>query len=71
MNSSDDVYERIINFMKINGAVHEPLKTRDIAGGCKLSINSTRCYLQELECQYIVEASNYSKGHAIYWYLVN
>lgn len=57
--------------MKCNGATHEPLKTRDIANGCELSIHLTCQCLWELGRQYIVESGNYGKGYATYWYLVD
>ncbi|HAO6705537.1 TPA: hypothetical protein IQM31_002581 [Escherichia coli] len=66
-----NIYEEIIRFMEESNAYASPLKTREIADGCSLSVYSARYYLQELNRQHIVEPVRSGKGSAIYWYLVN
>ncbi|EFJ2289155.1 hypothetical protein D6X65_23650, partial [Escherichia albertii] len=58
-------------FMQKNNASLVPLKTRDIADGCEMSVYLALYYLRELNRQHIVEPDRSGKGSAIYWYLVN
>ncbi|MCU7307033.1 FaeA/PapI family transcriptional regulator (plasmid) [Escherichia albertii] len=57
--------------MQKNNASLVPLKTRDIADGCEMSVYLALYYLRELNRQHIVEPDRSGKGSAIYWYLVN
>lgn len=65
------MYEKIIHFMEERNASVSPLKTREIADGCEISVYLARYYLQELSRQHIVEPDRSGKGSAIYWHLVN
>ncbi|EEZ4478610.1 FaeA/PapI family transcriptional regulator [Escherichia marmotae] len=71
MYSQHDYYETIIHFMEERNASVSPLKTREIADGCEMSVYLARYYIQELNRQHIVEPDRSGKGSAIYWYLVN
>lgn len=64
-------YEKIIRFMEERNATVSPLKTREIADGCEMSVYLALYYLRELNRQHIVEPDRSGKGSAIYWYLVN
>lgn len=64
-------YEKIIRFMERRNASVSPLKTREIADGCEMSVYLALYYLRELSQQHIVEPDRSGKGSAIYWYLVN
>lgn len=71
MHLQHDCYDKIIRFMKERNAFVSPLKTREIADGCEMSIYLVLYYLRELNQQHIVEPDRSGKGSAIYWYLVN
>ena len=71
MRSQPDCYEKIIRFMEGRNASVSPLKTREIADGCKMSVYMALYYLRELHRQHIVEPDRRGKGRAIFWYLVN
>lgn len=71
MRSQSDCYEKIIRFMEERNATVSPLKTREIADGCEMSVYLALYYLRELSRQHIVEPDRSGKGSAIYWYLVN
>ncbi|EEU9598332.1 FaeA/PapI family transcriptional regulator [Escherichia albertii] len=71
MGPSEDKCGDIIRFMQKNNASLVPLKTRDIADGCEMSVYLALYYLRELNRQHIVEPDRSGKGSAIYWYLVN
>ncbi|CAD5882617.1 F1C and S fimbrial switch regulatory protein [Escherichia coli] len=71
MRSQSDFYDKIIRFMDDRNASVSPLKTREIADGCELSVYLARYYLRELNRQHIVEPDRSGKGSAIYWYLVD
>ncbi|MBS5710456.1 MAG: hypothetical protein KHW74_10765 [Veillonella sp.] len=64
MHSRCDVYDKIIRFMEERNASVSPLKTREIADGCEMSVYLALYYL-------IVEPDRSGKGSAIYWHLVN
>jgi len=66
-----DKYEHVIIFMKKHNASVKPLKTREIADGCNMTVYMALNYLRELSRQDIVEPDRSGKGSAIYWYLVN
>lgn len=66
-----DTYEKIIRFMEEQNASVSPLKTREIADGCEISVYLALYYLRELNRQHIVEPDRSGKGSAIYWHLVN
>ncbi|EDI3986700.1 FaeA/PapI family transcriptional regulator [Salmonella enterica] len=66
-----DMYDKIISFMEERNASVSPLKTREIADGCEISIYQALYYLRELTRQYIVEPDRSGNGRATYWYLVN
>lgn len=66
-----DKYEYVITFMKKHNASVKPLKTREIADGCNMTVYMALNYLRELSRQGIVEPDRSGKGSAIYWYLVN
>lgn len=57
--------------MEDHNASISPLKTREIADGCEISVYLALYYLRELSRQNIVEPDRSGKGSAIYWYLVN
>ncbi|EPB2022183.1 FaeA/PapI family transcriptional regulator [Escherichia coli] len=65
------MYEKIIRFMEERNSSVSPLKTREIADGCEISVYLALYYLRELSRQNIVEPDRSGKGCAIYWYLVN
>ncbi|WP_218077331.1 FaeA/PapI family transcriptional regulator, partial [Escherichia coli] len=46
-----------------------PLKTREIADGCNMSVYAARYYLQELSKLYLVEPERSGRGKSIRWYL--
>ncbi|HAV9304580.1 hypothetical protein GP721_22815 [Enterobacteriaceae bacterium TzEc077] len=46
-----------------------PLKTREIADGCNMSVYAARYYLQELSKLYLVESERSGRGKSIRWYL--
>lgn len=71
MCSQPDCYEKIIRFMEERNTSVSPLKTREIADGCEMSVYLALYYLRELNRQHIVEPDRSGKGSAIYWYLVN
>ncbi|EKK2708210.1 hypothetical protein OP981_001310 [Escherichia coli O121] len=71
MRSQPDCYEKIIRFMEERNASVSPLKTREIADGCEMSVYLALYYLRELHRQHIVEPDLRGKGRAIFWYLVN
>ncbi|EIE3257557.1 hypothetical protein LDH75_005100 [Escherichia coli] len=71
MSSQHSCYEDILRFMEERNASVSPLKTREIANGCDMSVYLARYYLRELNRQHIVEPDRSGKGSAIYWYLVN
>ncbi|MCE9976076.1 FaeA/PapI family transcriptional regulator [Escherichia coli] len=71
MQSRYDMYDKIIRFMKERNATVSPLKTREIADGCEMSVYLALYYLRELSRQHIVEPDRGGKGSAIYWYLVH
>ncbi len=71
MSSQHSCYENILRFMEERNASVSPLKTREIANGCDMSVYLARYYLRELNRQHIVEPDRSGKGSAIYWYLVN
>ncbi|EDX8870372.1 hypothetical protein K7P98_001371 [Salmonella enterica] len=71
MHSRCDIYDKIIRFMEERNAFVSPLKTREIADGCEMSVYMALYYLRELNLQHIVEPDRSGKGSAIYWYLVN
>ncbi|HGG2530662.1 TPA: FaeA/PapI family transcriptional regulator [Escherichia coli] len=71
MHSQSDCYEQIIRFMEERNASVSPLKTREIADGCEMSVYLTLYYLRDLNRQHIVEPDRSGKGSAIYWHLVN
>lgn len=71
MHSRCDVYDKIIRFMEEQNASVSPLKTREIADGCEMSVYLALYYLRELNRQHIVEPDRSGKGSAIYWHLVN
>lgn len=71
MYSRCDVYDKIIRFMEERSASVSPLKTREIADGCEMSVYLALYYLRELNRQHIVEPDRSGKGSAIYWHLVN
>ncbi|EFB4675777.1 hypothetical protein M9N92_002276 [Escherichia coli] len=71
MSSQHSCYEDILRFMEQHNASVSPLKTREIANGCDMSVYLARYYLRELNRQHIVEPDRSGKGSAIYWYLVN
>lgn len=52
-------------------ATVSPLKTREIADSCEMSVYLALYYLRELHRQHIVEPDRSGKGSAIYWYLVD
>lgn len=66
-----DKYEQVINFMKERNASTVPLKTREIADGCNMTVYMARGYLRGLNHQHVVEPDRSGKGSAIYWYLVS
>ncbi|EEZ5762548.1 hypothetical protein JW634_001883 [Escherichia coli] len=66
-----DTYEKIIRFMEEQNASITPLKTREIADGCEMSVYLALYYLRELNRQHIVEPDRSGKGSAVYWHLVN
>ncbi|WP_329812968.1 FaeA/PapI family transcriptional regulator, partial [Escherichia coli] len=55
MRSQPDCYEKIIRFMEERNASVSPLKTREIADGCEMSVYLALYYLRELNRQHIVE----------------
>ncbi|HBA9710691.1 TPA: hypothetical protein J1460_004709 [Escherichia coli] len=63
--------KHIIAFMKTQQASVKPLKTREIADGCNMTVYMALNYLRELSRQDIVEPDRSGKGSAIYWYLVH
>lgn len=63
--------EQIICFMEEHDASVVPLKTREIADGCNMTIYMALSYLRGLNKQHIVESDRSGKGRAIYWYLVS
>ncbi|WP_262824963.1 FaeA/PapI family transcriptional regulator [Escherichia coli] len=65
------MYDKIIRFMEERNATVSPLKTREIADGCEMSVYLALYYLRELNRQHIVEPDRSGKGGAISWYLVN
>ncbi|HBC5730691.1 TPA: hypothetical protein KEV31_004718 [Escherichia coli] len=71
MNNRCNYCEKIIHFMEDHNASISPLKTREIADGCEISVYLALYYLRELNRQNIVEPDRSGKGSAIYWYLVN
>ncbi|EAC1360331.1 FaeA/PapI family transcriptional regulator [Escherichia coli] len=71
MQSRYDIYDKIIRFMEERNATVSPLKTREIADGCEMSVYLALYYLRELNRQHIVEPGRSGKGSAIYWHLVN
>ncbi|MDF1128191.1 FaeA/PapI family transcriptional regulator [Escherichia coli] len=71
MRSQHDSYEKIIHFMEERNASVSPLKTREIADGCEMSVYLALYYLRELNRHHIVEPDRSGKGSAIYWHLVN
>ena len=71
MQSRYDMYDKIICFMEERNATVSPLKTREIADGCEMSVYLALYYLRELNQQHIVEPDRSGKGSAIYWHLVN
>ena len=71
IHSQSDCYEQIIRFMEERNASVSPLKTREIADGCEMSVYLTLYYLRDLNRQHIVEPDRSGKGSAIYWHLVN
>ncbi|MCX2092455.1 FaeA/PapI family transcriptional regulator, partial [Escherichia marmotae] len=54
MHSQSDCYEKIIRFMEERNASVSPLKTREIADGCEMSVYLALYYLRELNRQHIV-----------------
>lgn len=66
-----DKCEHVIGFMKMHNASVRPLKTREIAEGCNMTVYMALNYLLDLERLGIVEPDRRGKGRAIYWYLVN
>lgn len=70
MRSQPDCYEKIIRFMEGRNASVSPLKTREIADGCEMSVYLALYYLREHR-QHIVEPDRSGKGSTIYWHLVN
>ncbi|EAV4565508.1 hypothetical protein E4N01_23445 [Salmonella enterica] len=71
MQSRYDMYDKIIRFMEERNATVSPLKTREIADGCEMSVYLTLYYLRELNRQHIVEPDRSGKGSVIYWHLMN
>lgn len=71
MRSQPDSYEQIIRFMEGRNASISPLKTREIADGCEMSVYLVLNYLRELHRQHIVEPDRSGKGGTFYWHLVN
>ncbi|EFO1585534.1 hypothetical protein DWH06_25075 [Escherichia coli] len=71
MQSRYDMYDKIIRFMEEHNATVSPLKTREIADGCEMSVYLALYYLRELNRQHIVEPDRSGKGSAIYWHLVD
>ncbi|EMD3343486.1 TPA: FaeA/PapI family transcriptional regulator [Escherichia coli] len=71
MRLQPDCYEKIIRFMEERNATVSPLKTREIADSCEMSVYLALYYLRELHRQHIVEPDRSGKGSAIYWHLVN
>lgn len=71
MSERCNYHEKILHFMEENNASISPLKTREIADGCEMSVYLALYYLRELKRQHIVEPDRSGKGSAIYWYLVN
>ncbi|EKR2566152.1 hypothetical protein P6694_004669 [Escherichia coli] len=71
MSSQHSCYEDILRFMEERNASVSPLKTREIADGCEMSVYLALYYLRELSRQHIVEPDRSGKGSAIYWYLVH
>lgn len=57
--------------MEERNASVSPLKTREIADGCEMSVYLALYYLRELNRQHIVEPDRSGKGSAIYWHLVD
>ncbi|HAX3378654.1 TPA: hypothetical protein JV277_005070, partial [Escherichia coli] len=55
MQSRYDIYDKIIRFMEERNATVSPLKTREIADGCEMSVYLALYYLRELNRQHIVE----------------
>ncbi|HAY0582219.1 TPA: hypothetical protein JS368_002014 [Escherichia coli] len=64
-----DAHEMIIHFMEEHNASLFPLKTREIADGCNMSVYAARYYLQELSKLYLVEPERSGRGKSILWYL--
>ncbi|HEI6730777.1 TPA: hypothetical protein SK272_004240 [Yersinia enterocolitica] len=64
-------HEQIIGFMKERNASIMPLKTREIADGCNMTVYMALNYLRELNRQHIVKPDRSGKGCAIYWHLVS
>ena len=62
MHSRCDVYDKIIRFMEERNASVSPLKTREIADGCEMSVYLALYYLRELNRQHIVEPDRSGKG---------
>ncbi|WP_244259631.1 FaeA/PapI family transcriptional regulator [Escherichia albertii] len=71
MSSSEDNCEKIVRFMKECNASLIPLKTKDVADGCGISVYAALYYLRKLNQQNIVEPDRNGKGMTIYWCLVN
>ena len=71
MRSQPDCYEKIIRFMEERNASVSPLKTREIADGCEMSVYLALYYLRELHRQHMVEPDRSGKGSAIRWHIVN
>ncbi|MEC5283316.1 FaeA/PapI family transcriptional regulator [Escherichia coli] len=66
-----DRYEQVITFMKKRNASVKPLKTREVADACNMTVYMALNYLRELNRLGIVEPDRRGKGCAICWYLVN
>ncbi|EFO2360613.1 hypothetical protein KP831_003738 [Escherichia coli] len=69
MRSQPDCYEKIIRFMEEQNASITPLKTREIADGCAMSVYAARYYLQKLSKLHVVGSDRVGKGSAVRWYL--
>lgn len=71
MRSQHDYYKKIIRFMEERNAYISPLKTREIADGCEMSVYLALYYLKKLNRHRMVEPDRSGKGSAICWHLVN
>lgn len=71
MSDRNNHYEQVVCFMEERNASVSPLKTREIADGCEISVYLALYYLKELNRHHVVEPDRSGKGSAIYWYLVN